>query len=384
MSTELTYLILTPYTIRKSRTGGIIARLLSRTDLELVAAQIMTPTKEFAEAYADSLDESVGERDKLAASLLHTYVSRNFAPSEEGDAHRIMVLIFKGEDACQKMFDIVGGIFPESNQTDEIISGEKIRDTYADLVYDFENPYKVSYFEPAVLAPPNNKCVIEKLKLIADFAKTQSNIVKQKSIGEQTLVILKPDNWRHPSTKPGNIIDMLSKTGLRIIGCKLYTMSLGEALEFYGPVKGALRKNLAPKMGEKAKGVLEREFDIKLAQNAGDKLTEIVGYSWADDQFSQIVEFMSGVRPETPDDKKPVKCLVLIYEGDDAISKIRAVLGPTDPTKAPGGTVRRDFGSDIMINTAHASDSPESVKREKGVVKIEENRLVEIIEDFIK
>ena len=60
----------------------------------------------------------------------------------------------------------------------------------------------------------------------------------------RTLVIIKPDNWRYPSSRPGNIIDMLSRTGLRIVGCKLYRMSVEEALEFYGPVKNALREKL--------------------------------------------------------------------------------------------------------------------------------------------
>ncbi|MFA7184974.1 MAG: nucleoside-diphosphate kinase, partial [Victivallales bacterium] len=74
----------------------------------------------------------------------------------------------------------------------------------------------------------------------------------------------------------------------------------------------------------------------------------------------------------------------LIYEGKNAIAKIRNVLGPTDPTKAPGGTVRRDFGSDVMVNTAHASDSPESVLREMGVIQITGNNISGYIREFLK
>ncbi len=48
------------------------------------------------------------------------------------------------------------------------------------------------------------------------------------------------------------------------------------------------------------------------------------------------------------------KCIVLIYEGIDAVRKIREVLGPTDPAKAPPGSIRREFGSTIMVNAAHA------------------------------
>ena len=63
---------------------------------------------------------------------------------------------------------------------------------------------------------------------------------------ERTLVIIKPDNWKYASSKPGTIIDMFSRTGLRIIGCKIHQMTISEALEFYGPVKDALKSKLAP------------------------------------------------------------------------------------------------------------------------------------------
>jgi nucleoside diphosphate kinase len=59
-------------------------------------------------------------------------------------------------------------------------------------------------------------------------------------------------------------------------------------------------------------------------------------------------------------------------------------LGPTDPLKAPDGTVRREFGSNVMVNTAHASDSRESFEREKVIVKIEENSLSSIIREYIQ
>jgi len=98
---------------------------------------------------------------------------------------------------------------------------------------------------------------------------------------------------------------------------------------------------------------------------------------------------MSGRRPEDCpnaelNDPGLVKCMVLIYEGIDAIAKIRKVLGPTDPTKAPGGTVRRDFGHDVMVNTAHASDAPESVIREMGIIKISDNELALRITEYLE
>jgi nucleoside diphosphate kinase len=70
-----------------------------------------------------------------------------------------------------------------------------------------------------------------------------------------------------------------------------------------------------------------------------------------------------------------------VYEGLNAVSKIRDVLGPTDPSKAPPGSIRREFGSTIMVNAAHASDSPENAQREFGIVKPGENYFKQIIEE---
>jgi nucleoside diphosphate kinase len=120
-----------------------------------------------------------------------------------------------------------------------------------------------------------------------------------------------------------------------------------------------------------------------------DGLTELVGIRYADHEFGNIIQFMSGRRPEdcppeNRDEQGAAKCMVLIYEGIDAIRKIREVLGPTDPTKAPGGTIRADFGHNIMVNTAHASDSKESVEREMKIVKMRENRLSSIINEYLE
>ena len=70
--------------------------------------------------------------------------------------------------------------------------------------------------------------------------------------------------------------------------------------------------------------------------------------------------------------------MVLIFDGVDAVAKIRKVLGPTNPAAAPGGTIRYDFGTNIMVNASHASDSQESYLRESSIVKVNENNLCKI------
>jgi len=392
MSEEISYVLITPYTVAKSRTGGVISRLLSRTDLELIGTQIIAPSKEMAEAYAKSIIENGNKSIPRSAELLSNYIKENLAPSS-GRRHRVFMMLFKGEDACKKLSDIAGALYPE-NLSLESLQGETIRDTYADLVMSPTKVGRVRYFEPAVLTPPSQSAARINMKLLADFASKEANLIENMKYSnpdriERTLVILKPDNWKYASTKPGSIIDMFSRTGLRLVACKLYQMSVAEALEFYGGVENVLQKKLAPIFGKQAREILEDKFNISLDDDVEKGLTDSFGKKYAEDQFFQIVEFMSGTRPdECPEEdiNNPgkVKSMLLAYEGVDAIQKIRDVLGPTDPTKAPGGTVRREFGSSIMVNTAHASDSAENSRREMKIVKMNENRLSTIIYDYLE
>ncbi len=65
--------------------------------------------------------------------------------------------------------------------------------------------------------------------------------------------------------------------------------------------------------------------------------------------FPELVAFMQAT---------PVIGLAL--EGEDAVARVRDLLGPTDSTKADPGTIRGDFGEDMMVNVCHASDSTEN------------------------
>jgi nucleoside diphosphate kinase len=391
MKQTLSYVVVTPYTIAKSRTGGVIARLLSRVDLELVGAQIITPGEDFVKEYADSLRNQERRNLNTAGDLLANYIERNMGPSG-GRRHRSLLLVFRGENSCRKLSDICGALFPEK-QSVEAMSGETIRDTYADFIVDRDDPEKVIHFEPAILTPRRQELADEGMALFARYFKNSKNVAdnmsyKDSSKIEQTLVILKPDNWSFASSRPGTIIDMFSRTGLRIVGIKIFSFSLNQALDFYGPVESNLKEKLAPAFGQKARGILERSFEFPLSEETGRILNESFGKEYAQEQFYKIVAFMSGRRPDTcpaGEEDKPgnVKCMILIYEGENAIKKIRDVLGPTDPLKAPGGTVRREFGSSTMVNSAHASDSAESCEREKKIVRIEENPLISIIEEYL-
>lgn len=391
MEHTLSYVFVTPYTIAKSRTGGVVSRLLSRIDLELVGAQMIAADASFTSAYAKILKDQDDPMNPGASTLLSTYVENNIGPSGTR-AHRTLMLLFRGTNACKKLSDICGALYPE-NRSLESLTGETIRDTYADLIVDPKNPKKVTYFEPAVLTPRNQVNADKVLALLANWLPGQPNIIENVIYPnpediQRTLVIIKPDNWKFASSKPGTIIDMFSRTGLRIVGMKVHRMSISEALEFYGPVRESLKQRLAPEFGHKAKDLLEEQFKIRLSEQTEAVLAKTVGVEYATDQFEQIVEFMSGQRPsacklEEMIEPGSVKCLLMVYEGEHATQKIRDVLGPTDPMKAPGGTVRREFGSNIMENTAHASASVENALREMGVVRFHLNPCAEIIRSYL-
>ena len=391
MEQTLSYVIVTPYTVAKSRTGGVIARLLSQTDLELIAAQMIAPDENFVRDYAESIRTQKARSSNAASELLASYVESNFAPSG-GRKHRFLLLIFKGEDACRKLSNVCGALFPKESSL-ESIYGETIRDTYSDYIVDHDNHDKIVYFEPAVFTPRYQELADENMSIFIRYFKNSENIVQNmfypdKDKIEQTLVILKPDNWNYASSKPGTIIDMFSRTGLRIVATKIFRFSLNEALDFYGPVEATLIEKLSPVFGKKAKNVLEKEFSVPLGEDTEKSLSDSFGNVYAREEFYKIVQFMSGCRPDTcapADADKPggVKCMILIYEGENAVQKIRDVLGPTDPLKAPGGTVRREYGSNVMVNTAHASDSVESYLRETKIIGIEKNALIPIISDYL-
>jgi nucleoside diphosphate kinase len=388
MKQAVSYVMVTPYTVAKSRTGGVIARLLSRVDLELVGAQMIAPDEAFARTYAEHLrrQNSLNE-----VTLLADYVEQNLAPSG-GRRHRTLLLLFRGEAPCEKLAAICGHLYTE-NQNVDTLTGETIRDTYADLIFSPQDPLRVSYFEPAVISPRTQKDADEDLAFFSAFLKDQENIIKNITYPdpakiEQTLVIIKPDNWTHASAKPGTIIDMFSRTGLRIVGIKVHRFSLEQVQEFYGPVEGSLKEKLAPIYGKKARELLEAEFKLPLNEDIERVLINSVGLEYARDQFHRLIKYMSGLESGASSGdavNRPgnVMCLILLYEGEKAVKKIRDVLGPTDPLKAPGGTVRREFGLNIMENTAHASDSPENAEREKRIVGINENSLKSVIDAYL-
>ena len=121
---------------------------------------------------------------------------------------------------------------------------------------------------------------------------------------ERSLILLKPDCLDGHHT--GEVIGRFEKAGFEIRATKLIALT-GELLQ------------------EHYAHIADRPF------------------------FPEIVEFMSS---------RPV--LALVLEGENAVAAIRELLGPTDSTQAPAGTIRGDMGTTSMKNICHASDSVEN------------------------
>ena len=383
MSQQLAYVIITPYSLYKSRTGGILTRLITRTGLDLAGLRMFAPSTELVKEYAETIVSAHDTQDRQIQELLQQYVLKNLSPDPKtGRRRRVMMMLFRGDEAVRKVRSVVGNLSPDRR------GGETIRDTYSDLIMDDNG--SVRYFEPAVLAAPNAEEAERKLKMWARYSDQDGGILENVinyapgDKPERTLVLIKPDNFRFPTGRPGNVIDFFSRTGLYIVGAKVLPMSTAQAMEFYGPVREFLRAKLKDGVSAKAKDILEKEFNFKISAADQKALGEILGPIQGDSQFDAIVRFMSGHSPgEIPeaDWAKPgtEKCIALVYEGVGAVNKIRDVLGPTDPSKAPPGSIRREFGSTIMVNAAHASDSAENAQREFGIVKPGENNFKQVI-----
>ena len=125
---------------------------------------------------------------------------------------------------------------------------------------------------------------------------------------EKTLIILKPDCLEKHHV--GNVVDRFEKAGFSIVACKMVQLTPKILREHYSHVA-------------------DKPF------------------------YPEIEKFMSS---------RPV--IVVALQGQHVVSKVRDLLGPTDSRKAPKGTIRGDFGTEMMKNVVHASDSVANAKIE--------------------
>ncbi len=390
MAIELAAVWINPYTLEKSRTGGVIARLLSLTTGKLVAARMFAPSRELVEEYSDLIVPKGSRESRLVREEIRRYLKSYWVPTPGlCDRPRVMMLLFQGNNIIHNLRQhVVGPIWKGS------VSGETVRDTYGDYVKNAQG--EITYFEPAVMIIPDPADAEATLKLWARYSDRDGGVLYSSCRypagvkPETTLVLMKPENFRGQSSLAGNVMDIISRTGLRIIGAKLIRMSVEQAEEFYGPVGEALPERMKGRVAESLKYCLRTSFDFPIPEEVYLKMADQLKELKARQEFHQIIRGMTGLDPERTKGARArrgpgkEKCLALIYQGDRAVTRIREVLGATDPTKAGWATIRRIYGHSISQNVAHASDSPANVKREMKIIRIEENTLKKIIKEFYR
>ncbi len=128
---------------------------------------------------------------------------------------------------------------------------------------------------------------------------------------ERTFVALKPDSVKRGLM--GKIISRFEDKGYKIIAMKLTNVSLELAEKHY-------------------------------AEHVGKPF------------YAPLLEYITS---------GPV--LAMVLEGENAILGVRHIVGKTNPDEADVGSIRADFCTVKEYNAVHASDSPESAKREMGL-----------------
>jgi len=386
MGDELAYALITPYNLLKSRTGGIIGRLMSMGDLTLVGARMYAPSDKMIDAYSATIVEKE-DIDPALKDAFVGYMNDYFRPKNKlGIVNRTMFLLFRGPNAVEVIKEEVAGPITSDPR------GDTIRGTYGDYIRVPGG--EIRYFEPAVLIATSREMADKQLRLLAEYASSDGGVFEhvmhypEGSNAQTTLVILKPDNFKKQSSRPGNIIDMFSRTGLYIVGAKVLHFSVAQAEQFYAPLRSLFVGRLKPGVVQRLKKALGGAFDFHITEGQYDAMGSILAENNAGCEFDRIVRYMSGRDPAGMDEDEKMRpgretCLALLYQGIDAIEKIRTTLGATNPAKASPGTVRSVYANDLMRNAAHASDSPENAFREREIVDLLENERICDIKETI-
>ena len=370
---QISYIIITHNAIKKRQSGNIISRILLENNLTFAGVSIATITEDFITNYITLIEQNKSNILSTTLSLLINYI-KNLLDTEA------MFLFFIGNNAKKQTNAIIGDINNECDS--DVIT---MHDTFSSL--------STKHFEPNVISSPvfkndyNYKTTKGEFELILNLLESQPNVPRNNFKNqEQSLVIIKPDMWQNNSLKPGIIIDILSRMGLKMVGCKLHSITSAEAQEFYQPVQDIIRNKILSQTKEQMRSALLREFNLTLEEEQINKLATIINDKHANIQFEELIKFTQkkNINSEIKDSNYRFSCMAIVYQGENAISKIRQAIGVTDPSRAENNTIRKEFGTTIMKNAIHASDSTENATREMEIIKIQHNEIQNIIKNFIE
>jgi nucleoside diphosphate kinase len=345
---------------------------MSFSGCDLVGVRMMRPSDEFVNEYMRRV-KILGIESKIEKALVD-YIDQNLRRENIlGQTNRCMFLLFEGQNAVKRVYDVVGKLTTEAES--EAARGT-IRGTYCDFITNPDGT--IRYFEPAVLVPTNLNYAKTNLELFAELGFNDSGIYEETAEGETTLVILKPDTFFKHSVHTGNMIDMFSKTGLRIVGARVVRMSAAQGEAFYGFLRNTFKRKLKKHVAEKIKERICGLFGFDITDEEYNAMAAVINEKNAKYEFTQFVEYLTGIDPNSvaPKDlEKPGMhpSMALLYRGFSAVGKIRSRLGESDPSKAAAGTIRSDFGQSVLQNVAHASDSVQRAIYERKIIGLYDN-----------
>jgi len=382
---QLTFAWITPRSLAKGTHGGILARLLSVPNLRLVSARMFEPSDEFVEEYIAAHNETHLPKPFYAfTDFIRRELSPATPPEERGYPNHLMLLLFTGQNARQTLIDVIGDHLPDPTK---VAVSRTIRGAYGDYRVDPATE-KIESFEPAIVTAHSDEANALYMRTFGRYAISDGGVLRSwyddsstskdsedpPPVAEYGMVMIKPDMLDRPSSRPGNIIDLFASTGLHLVGCKIFSFSVKEAYEFYGFLQKVFEEKLSGQVEERVTKALNDAFDFEVGDQIIDVNTALLKSHYAKAEVSKIIHYMAGVYPHdnlTEVEKAsrgPARVFALLYRGENAVETIRAKLGSTDPSKAELGTIRIDFGSDLMRNSAHASDSAESLVREVKII----------------
>src|SRR3954453_23636017 len=131
---------------------------------------MFAPRKELLQNYAAGIVTDPDPQHRPTQELIRKYVLDRFMPFPNGRPKRVLLLVFKGDDAVRKLRSTVGHIVNERT------SGETIRDTFGDYLVDGTG--QVTYFEPAVLEPPDAASAEGGLKVWASYSDKDGGLLE--------------------------------------------------------------------------------------------------------------------------------------------------------------------------------------------------------------
>jgi len=293
--------------LERSITGAIISmiRFMAQEDkpLNIIAADIYRATKELVFSFANTLQI----KDEIGEEFKEWLLTEKGVDKSKYNVGRVFNLVIEGENAIERVKTIVGDIRYRNGVT---ILGK--------FGFFYKEKNKIICEFPVSCPSSKDEAEIQidlfwnRYKKLGGPVKGAIKYADKKSV-EESVVIIKPNAFDKPyDPRVGDVIDILSRTGMFIIGAKIQTPTRAQMEEFYAPHKG-------------------KYF------------------------FEDLINFMSGRRS-----------LALLYEGERARGKIR---------ETAMSIIRDNYTDTKTENTIHTSETEKDFIREKRAIDFETNVL---------